>query len=328
VTITGGGASTTIIDGNSNTRPNAGVLAIFSGAISISGVTIRNGVRAGRGGGIKNVGSLTLIAATVRSNTAGVGGGIDNEDTGILTLINSTVSGNATQLEGGGIYNEGTVTLINSTVSGNNAGDGGGIFNTDNPVTLKPSSMILANSTVDSNTATTNGGGIFIERPMTLINSTVSGNNAGQSGGGIYINLGATANLNLFNTTIANNQADADFNGTGTGGGVYVQGTLAFQNTIIAVNFETLAVPTGVPGVFNHIPVPGDCTGIINSSGNNIMLAPNCTVNGPFPLVADPLSGLCKTMAVRLRRARCLPAVQPLMRGITAAAEINLVRCC
>ena len=46
LTITGGGAATTIIDGNKSMRPNSGVLTINSGVtVSVSGVTIRNGGR-------------------------------------------------------------------------------------------------------------------------------------------------------------------------------------------------------------------------------------------------------------------------------------------
>ena len=53
LTITGGGAPTTVIDGNKSVRPNGRVLAIGSGiTVSISGVTIRNGGTGGGGGGI------------------------------------------------------------------------------------------------------------------------------------------------------------------------------------------------------------------------------------------------------------------------------------
>ena len=54
LTITGGGAPTTIIDGNKSVHADSGVLRINSGAIVIiSGVTIRNGGRTA-GGGIDN----------------------------------------------------------------------------------------------------------------------------------------------------------------------------------------------------------------------------------------------------------------------------------
>ena len=44
LTITGGGASTTIIDGIKSVRPNTRVFGIsFGDTVSVSGVTIRNG---------------------------------------------------------------------------------------------------------------------------------------------------------------------------------------------------------------------------------------------------------------------------------------------
>ena len=60
LTITGGGASTTIIDGNKTMRPNSRVLVAGSGiTVNISGVTIRNG---GTGGG----GEASTTAAHLR----------------------------------------------------------------------------------------------------------------------------------------------------------------------------------------------------------------------------------------------------------------------
>ena len=111
LTITGGGESTTIIDGNGTLRSNRGVLSIASGRIvNISGVTIRNGRRQ-NGAGILNRGALTLTNSTVTGNTATDfgGGGIFNFTT--VTLINSTVSGNIADESGGGISNNGALTL-------------------------------------------------------------------------------------------------------------------------------------------------------------------------------------------------------------------------
>ena len=55
LTITGSGASTTIIDGNKSLRANSGVLTIDFATVNISGLTIRNGERA-QGGGIYKTG--------------------------------------------------------------------------------------------------------------------------------------------------------------------------------------------------------------------------------------------------------------------------------
>jgi CSLREA domain-containing protein len=233
LTITGGGASTTIIDGNKSVRPNGRVLVIGSGiTVNINGVTIRNGGTGITGGGIFNGGTLTLTNSTVSGNAAGNdGGGIFN-DAGTLTLINSIVSGNNAGVDGGGILNNpgGTLTLTNSTVTGNAAGDdGGGIRNV--------------------------AGGT-----LTLTNSTVSGNTAGDDGGGIR-NFGTT---NVFSSTIANNRANLNPSPTNIGGGgVDNGGTLTLTNSTVSGN--TAGNHAG--GILNN---PGGTLTLTNStvSGN------------------------------------------------------------
>jgi CSLREA domain-containing protein len=121
------------------------------GSADISKVTIRMG--SGDGGGLYNVGTLTLSYSTVLSSTASgsFGGGLKND--GTATLNNSTVSRNSAEY-GGGIFNRGSLTLNNSTISGNSAKQyGGGIKNQG---TLK-----LNNVTISANTAEDKGGGVL-----------------------------------------------------------------------------------------------------------------------------------------------------------------------
>ena len=79
------------------------------------------------GGGIANMGPVTVSNSTFSGNS-GVGGGIYNWYYGTLTVSNSTFDGNRAT-DGGGITNEGTLTVTNSIFSGNSADDGGGIYN-------------------------------------------------------------------------------------------------------------------------------------------------------------------------------------------------------
>jgi CSLREA domain-containing protein len=267
MTITGAGASTTIIDGNKDGHtnvPHSRVVFIPAGkgghvpSVTLSGLTIRNG--AGRG--IESGGTVALINIVVSGNSDG---GIWNGAN--MTIINSTVSGNSALVEGGGILSHGIIsrlTLINSTVSGNSAVlDGGGI---SNYLWLR-----LTNSTVSGNSAGRNGGGISntSNGSMTITNSTVSGNSAVLDGGGIWNSVIAI----LFNATITNNVS------AGNGGGVFNEpgAIVYFQNTILAGNFEGSAF--------------GECAGTIYSTGNNLMQnAPgDCTVSGqPVTLVDSP----------------------------------------
>lgn len=90
-----------------------------------------------RGGGIYNLGQLTLDRVTVRGNTAGTGGHggsgtSSNGDPGVGLGANghdaaNTAGGNGGRGGGGGgIYNAGTLVITGSTISRNRTGRGGG----------------------------------------------------------------------------------------------------------------------------------------------------------------------------------------------------------
>ncbi len=153
LTIQGPGAGLLAIYGNDLSR----VFQVDAGAnVTISGLTIGGGDGVashyggpsgfptpayydGCGGGILNLGKLTLSGCTVVGNDSSLsrgtavggigwrGGGICNF--GTLSLGGSTVTGNSASSWGGGIYNDGTMTISGSTVTGNSASAGGGIFN-------------------------------------------------------------------------------------------------------------------------------------------------------------------------------------------------------
>jgi len=201
VTLRGAGADQTILDGNGADR----VLQVYwDRTVTVEGVTVRNGRTTEWGGGIYNVGTLSLTGSTVSGNTAersGDGGGIYN--LGTLSLTSSTASGNTARRGGGGIFNYGTLTLTNSTVTGNIAsdafGDGGGILNTG--------TLTLTNSTVSGNTARRGGGGIYNADVASLSFSTITRNTSHASaGGGILVEQG---NLTLKGVILAGNTSES-----------------------------------------------------------------------------------------------------------------------
>jgi hypothetical protein len=188
LTISGPGARDLAVSGNNADR----VFVVNSGAtVTISGLTIENGkaLNGGGGGGVSNLGILTVTNSAVTGNSAlNFGGGIEN--LGTLTLTSSTVSSNlADCCYGGGIYNGGTLTLTNSTVSGNSVKlfFGGGIENFG--------SLTLTNSTVAGNTAgCCHGGGIGNSGTLTMKNtilaSSLSSGNYYAGNGAVFVSQG------------------------------------------------------------------------------------------------------------------------------------------
>jgi hypothetical protein len=207
LTINGPGAGVVALNGSNQAR----LFGIASGAnATIKGLTIKNGLTSStdpNGGGIANVGTLTLEKVTVSGNSAtGNAGGIYNSTSATLTIDNSTFSTNSAcaGCGGGGTYNQGIMTVTNSTFSGNKAGEGAGIFNGGS----SGANLTITNSTFSGNGATLGnfgrGGGIRNNGgTLTITNSTFSGNSATANSGGIYTNATAT----LRNTIVAGNTA-------------------------------------------------------------------------------------------------------------------------
>jgi hypothetical protein len=267
--IAGASASTTIIDGGGV----ATVVFITAGQVTLSGVTIRNGLNSGGGGGIgTNAGtSVQILNSVISGNSAQFGGGIENG--GAMGITNSIISGNtASEFGGGGVDIGGlfaSLTINKSTISGNSAVEGGGGISGGGPCTLTSN-----NSTISGNSASSGpGGGIdSVCGVTTITNSTISGNtasvgtsgsqNAGR-GGGLYFE---GPNFNLNNSTISGNSV----NGTGaSGGGIYLFAhsvtTLTLQNSIVADN------PSG-----------GNCAGngTFISNGYNLSSDNTCNFTG------------------------------------------------
>jgi uncharacterized repeat protein (TIGR01451 family)/CSLREA domain-containing protein len=144
LTLSGSGATTTIIDGGGVDR----VFEIFDPSVTLSRVMVQNGSIAADGGGIRVRGAIpfTLSEATVRGN-------------------------DAAGARGGGVFaTSGTLNFTNVTVSGNSAARGGGI-------TVQSGSAFMTNVTVTANTASTSlGGGVLFGGASTVVNTIIANN--------------------------------------------------------------------------------------------------------------------------------------------------------
>ena len=155
LTIDGGSADITI-SGNDQYRVFQVGSDIDNGAkLTLSNLTVANGVVGARGGGILNYGTLEVSNSTISGNSApndGGGGGILSR-TGTVKVSNSTISGNSASIFGGGILTQGaTLEVSNSTISGNSAPEGGGIYDSGAGM------VTVSNSTLTNNSATIGGG--------------------------------------------------------------------------------------------------------------------------------------------------------------------------
>lgn len=216
-----------VIQGNGTTTVSGGnavrVFTINNGInVTVSDLTIANGLADGDGGSILNNGNLTLVNSTIRDSSAKNGGGIAVKTGGRLTLDNTVISGNSAVYDallsssgnGGGIFLDQNGVLImtnDSILSGNTASNGAGILSRNG------TSLTISNSTLTNNQASANGGGLFNSGTTLVTNSTFSGNTATTQGGGLF-------NTNLFSMSsgaLLNNSAGS------FGGGIYNAGGTA-----------------------------------------------------------------------------------------------------
>jgi len=297
ITITGAGAATTTIDANKIDR----VMLVSSGrSVEISGVTLRNGYSQadnggaiyndngtvhlshcvldsneanGDGGGLYTLGTATASDCIFSNNksTADLGGGISNA--GTFDLDHSTVTGNTADFGGGGIYNDGTLHVTTSTINGNNnAVLGGGIYNDIGTV-------YVSASTISGNTATADGGAIYNGNVLFVANSTISANGAYGNGGGIFNLFSGVANV--YNITVAYNEADSDLDFGGDGAGIYndAGGVFNQRNSVVAGNYlsgqpdyEDCYGEIGIFGSNRFYATPLQCGPALNSLGSALYL--------------------------------------------------------
>jgi hypothetical protein len=209
--------------------------------------------RSAKGGGIHNVGSLTLRRSLVRAN--------------------ETIGGIAG--DGGGIYSGGgSLTIVESMIRVHHPAGGawGGAIRAVNTTTS------ISYSSLYSNSAGSGGAILQSSGTLTIWNSTISGNAARESGGGVVL-IAATGVLN--NVTIVGNVADNDGNGSGGGGGMaFSSGSAVLSNSVLN-NYKRAGA--------NYSSDDFECpTGpSVTSNGSNIFLQPAACATGAFTLGAS-----------------------------------------
>src|SRR6266487_2064650 len=168
------------------------------------------------GGGIENLGHLTVTNSTISNNSlssndggGSFGGGIDNY--GLLFVIGSTFSNNSTLSSGSG----------SNCLSG-----GSGIYNHSHGI------LTVTSSTFSNNSALCSDGGKLTVVASTFSHNSVSGSDS--QGGGIYYTGGNDTSAAIIRfCTIYGNTSSA-------GGGIWIDPTgshpMTISSSIIAAN--------------------------------------------------------------------------------------------
>ena len=248
-------AATAEIDGLAIKEGHAADGTNGNNGTSSSGATVlpTAGTAGSDGGGIYNMGTLTLSGDLISHNYAGSGGwggASARTGQGYGTGADGGKGG-----DGGGVYSSGALAILNSTIEANSAGSGGaGGYGTPSGSEGTPG----------------NGSGIFASGPVTLMDSTLSDNQSlwGGSGGAIF----SSAALTIANCTIAGNLAG------GTGGGISAAGATRVTSSTITANIagdaggidtfgDTLLNDTIVAGNTTRGGLPSDVRGELDSAG-------------------------------------------------------------
>jgi hypothetical protein len=296
VTLYGSGVDWTLINGNGADRTvvvNPGI------NVSIENLSVENGLAAlGNGGGIQNMGTLTLEICAVRNNVAHTGGGIANW--GTLTINDCDIYGNNATTDlggGGGVYNTGDLTITDSSIYQNHTDvpintDGGGIFNGG----ASGTSMLLQRVSIYENTAYRYGGGIKdqTEGTSTLQNVTIY-NNSSQDGTGV--STASSGSMTINNSTIAGNNSSI-----GTGAGLHVFADLSIGNSIIAGN--------------NGMQCSGQVATYLTSLGSNLSTDSTCLfMSSGDQEEVDPLLGPFEANGGQTRTMALLPGSPAIDAG-------------
>lgn len=272
LTIQGAGAENTVVQAD-NTPGTASdrVAAIYADAkVTLAATTIRYGVApdpgpgfSSLGGGIYNVGELTLTYTIVTDNEADNGGGIfsssspDDPDSKGLHVSDCDIASNHGDF-GGGIYNFGGSAIVqNSTIHGNQAAYGGGICS-ESDLGHDTSRLTVVNSTIAGNWVGMYGGGIYNDSYSVIrIDESTIEHNSANTGGGIYNHSVSI----ITKTTIFSNTART------SGGGLYnYQASTKIKNSTITQN-KSAFLGGGISNWWKMYIV--NCTIAENTTGEN-----------------------------------------------------------
>ncbi|HEY1855473.1 MAG TPA: choice-of-anchor Q domain-containing protein [Solirubrobacterales bacterium] len=292
VEIIGPGAGQLTVSGGHVSR----VFEAQAGAISISGLTIADGMTSELGAGMYVQGPATVeLERTVLQ---------DNK----VEVTSSAPPQTPEIAAGGAIFNEGHLTLTESSVTGNEAVNSAGAAEMrafGGGIAIGEGEVVLDRSTVSGNAAivsagtmssTARGGGIFNLSKLVLRASTVSGNRAEANnaptnsavGGGISFQQGPLPpETTIERSTIVENATVAE--SLSEGGGIaglalpaaIRSSTIADNSAITGANVFDQAAVSFTSTIVARPRIGASCFGPTTSLGHNLDEGANCGFEGP-----------------------------------------------
>jgi len=150
---------------------DGGGFNVFTGVVNISGLTVE-----GRGtdasAAIRNqLAVLTIDECVIAGKSTANQVGLLNEAGGTALVTSSAIVNNRSNVNGGGVLNQGTLTVINSTLANNTASQGAAVY------TELGGTTSLVNSTVADNSAAVQGGGLFNDSSSVGLGNTIVARN-------------------------------------------------------------------------------------------------------------------------------------------------------
>ena len=192
------------IDGNGATiqrdtsAPNFRIFFNNAATLTLTDMTLANGVASGYGGAIESFNDIVLTNVNMSNSSASIAGGAIDVFGGDLQMQGGTIDGNSAAV-GGGINLEnatGTIngtTLTNNTATDINNAQGGAMR------AIGDSNATATNVTVRQNNATY-GGAVYVRDSIFNLTGGIYDDNQGVLGAGIYTDDTGVSPTSLSNT--------------------------------------------------------------------------------------------------------------------------------
>jgi hypothetical protein len=288
-----------------------------AGTLTLSDLTIQNG-RSTYGGGIYNLGTLTMLRCTLTRNTAtSQGGAIYNGGNPAAPpralLVNCTISGNSGTIPG--IFTDARLDLLHVTICSNNAGCCGAVGLTTGGILTMTNTIVAGNRPAD---IIVNGGTVHPDSSYNLVGSSsgglvndVNGNIVGiddpglgplMNNGGPTLTMALQIESSARDTGLGVTAASIDQRGVsrpqnaGVDIGAFELQTIAPQITSANAATFTLGASNSFTVTASGSPVPNFTTSSTLPNGVTLstagVLSGTPTASGVFPLTIVAANGV------------------------------------